>query len=218
MKSYLATFIAALSLTAFAADPVPLFDGKDLNGWTAADGKPVKAGWVVEEGGVLHRASKGGDIYTAKEYGDFEFSFEWKIAPGGNSGVKYRVTTYEKKGNLGPEYQLLDDSKHPDAKVGPQRQSASLYDFMAPDAKTKKLNPPGEWNTSKIVARGTKLEHWLNGTKVVEMDTASDAWKAAHAKSKFKDVPDFAKNAKGRILIQDHGDESWFRNLTIKEL
>lgn len=218
MKLSILLLLAGFTLTSLAADPVPLFDGKDLAGWTNAAGKPVASGWAVEAGGVLHRAAKGGDIYTAKEYGDFEFSFEWKIAPGGNSGVKYRVISYDKKGFLGPEYQLLDDAKHPDAKVGPQRQSASLYDFVAPDAKTKKLNPPGEWNTSKIVVRGTKFEHWLNGAKVIEMDTATDAWKAAHAKSKFKDVPEFAKNPKGRIMLQDHGDETWFRNLTIKEL
>jgi len=215
MKRLLFLFTA---LAALAADPVSVFNGKDLTGWTAADGKPVTTGWVVEEGGVLHRASRGGDLYSAKEYADFEFSFDWKIAPGGNSGVKYRVVAYDKKGFLGPEYQLLDDAKHPDSKVGPQRQSASLYDFVPPDAALKKLNPPGQWNSTKIVARGTKLEHWLNGAKVVEMDLASDAWKAAHAKSKFKDVPNFARNPKGRIMIQDHGDETWFRNLTIREL
>jgi len=215
MKRFLLLLTA---LTATAADPVPLFNGKDLTGWTTIDGKPVATGWVVENDGVLHRATKGGDLYTAKEYANFEFNFEWKIAPGGNSGVKYRITPYEKKGPIGPEYQLLDDTKHADAKVGPQRQTASLYDFVPPDAKLKKLNPPGEWNTSKIVVRGTKFEHWLNGAKLLEMDTTSDAWKAAHAKSKFKDVLTFAQNPKGRIMLQDHGDETWFRNLTIKEL
>ncbi len=218
MKRPFLSLLAALTLTASAADPVSLFDGKDFHLWTNAEGKPVTAGWVVEPGGILHRAAKGGDLYSAKEYGDFEFSFEWKIAEGGNSGVKYRVTSYEKKGLLGPEYQLLDDVKHADAKVGPQRQTASLYDFTAPDAAAKKLNPPGEWNTSKIVAKGTKLEHWLNGAKVVEMDLSTDAWKTALAKSKFKDIPTFAKNPKGRLMLQDHGDEVWFRNLVVKEL
>jgi Domain of Unknown Function (DUF1080) len=214
----LSFFLAVLTLTAIAAEPVPLFNGKDLAGWTTADGKPVTGGWLAESGGILHRASRGGDLYTAKEYGDFEFSFDWKIASGGNGGVKYRVIAYDQKGFLGPEYQLLDDAKHPDARVGPQRQAASLYDFVPPDAAAKKLNPPGEWNTGKIVARGTKLEHWLNGAKVLEMDLAGEAWKAAHAKSKFKGVSNFAQNSKGRILIQDHGDEIWFRNLTIREL
>lgn len=218
MTNYIVSFLAALTLTAAAGDPAPLFNGKDLTGWTNAVGKPVTGGWILEAGGVLHRAAKAGDLYTAKEYGDFEFSFDWKIGPGGNSGVKYRVTNYDKKGLLGPEYQLLDDATHPDAKVGPHRQTGSLYEFLAPDPKAKKVNPPGEWNSAKIVVRGTKIEHWINGAKVLEMDTASDAWKTAHAKSKFKDVPNFAQNPKGRIMLQDHGDEVWFRNLTIKEL
>ena len=215
IRSVLSLF-AALTITAAAADPVPLFNGKDLTGWTSADGRAAPAGWVAESG-VLHRAGKGGDLYTAREYGDFELSFEWKIAPGGNSGVKYRVTAYPQKGLLGPEYQLLDDTKHPDSKVGPQRQTGSLYDLTPPDAAAKKLNPPGEWNTSKIVVKGTRFEHWLNGAKVMEMDTAGAAWKAAHATSKFKGIPEFARNAKGRIMLQDHGDEVWFRNLTIQE-
>jgi hypothetical protein len=209
-------FLLLAATCVLAGDPVSI---QPLTNWTTADGKPVTtAGWVADKDGVLHRAGKGGDLYSAREYSDFEFSWEWKIAAGGNSGVKYRVTAYPEKGNLGLEYQLLDDAKHPDAKVGPQRQSASLYDFVAPDAAAKKLNPPGEWNTSKVVVRGSKIEHWLNGARVVEMDTASDAWKAAHAKSKFKGVAGFAQNKKGRIMLQDHGDEVWFRNLTVKEL
>lgn len=218
MKYTLLALLAACSLTALAGDPAPLFNGKDLTGWTTADGKAMTAGWVVEDGGVLHRASKGGDLYTAKEYGDFELSFDWKVAAGGNSGVKYRVVSYEKKGLLGPEYQLLDDAKHPDGKIGPQRQTAALYDILPPDAALKKLNAPGEWNTTKIVVKGTKFEHWLNGAKVLEVDTAGDAFKAAYAKSKFKTTPGFALNAKGRIMLQDHGDEAWFRNVSIREL
>ena len=214
MKRILFSLVATGTL-ALAGDPVPV---QDLSNWTTADGKPAGAGWVAEKDGVLHRAGKSGDIYSAKEYTDFEFSWEWKIAPGGNSGVKYRVTAYPGKGNLGPEYQLLDDTKHPDAKVGPQRQTASLYDFVPADAAAKKLNPPGEWNVSKVVVRGSKFEHWLNGAKVMEMDTSTDAWKAALAKSKFKGLAEFAQNKKGRIMLQDHGDEVWFRNLSIREL
>jgi hypothetical protein len=207
--------LVATATAALAGDPVSL---QSLENWTTADGKPASSGWVVEKDGSFHRTGRAGDLYSAKEYTDFEFSWEWKIAEGGNSGVKYRVTAYPVKGNLGPEYQLLDDNKHADAKVGPHRQTASLYDFVPPDAAAKKLNPPGEWNSSKIVVRGRKLEHWLNGAKVVEMELGSDAWKAVHAKSKFKDVSNFGANAKGRLLLQDHGDEIWFRNLSIREL
>jgi hypothetical protein len=207
-----------LMFSASAQEAKPLFNGKDLTGWTSADGKPVTGnGWIVEEGGVLHRASKGGDIFTAEEYGDYELSWEWKIAPAGNSGLKYRVMQYSGKGTLGCEYQMLDDAKHPDGKIGPHRQTAALYDILPP-AADKPLKPVGEWNASKIIVKGNTFEHWLNGTKVLSVDLTSETFKAARAKSKFKNVPSFAENAKGRLMLQDHGDEAWFRNLAIKPL
>ncbi len=207
---------AALLVSATAQEARPLFNGKDLSGWTLGNGKPVSAGWAAEDG-VLHRAAKGGDIYTAEAYGDFELSWEWKISPGGNSGLKYRMTEYPGKGLLGCEYQLLDDTRHPDGKIGPQRQTASLYDIL-PAGPDKSLKPVGEWNSSKVIVKGRSFEHWLNGVKVLSVDLDSDTFKAARAKSKFKDIPGFAENAKGRIMLQDHGDEAWFRNITIKPL
>lgn len=218
MRNFLPVLFMMLSIVGAAraedAKPVSLFDGKSLTGWTNGAGKPVAAGWVVEDG-TLHRADRGGDIFTEKEYGDFELVFEWKISPGGNSGVKYRFSKY---GNamLGPEYQVLDDEKHPDGK-DEDRRSASLYDVVEP-SKEKALKPVGEWNHAKIVARGTHLEHWLNGKKVVDIDTAGDEWKQRVAKSKFKGVGDFGQNKSGRIMLQDHGNKVWYRNLTIREL
>jgi len=195
-----------------------LFNGKDLTGWNTGDGKPVTGnGWIVEEGGVLHRAAKGGDIYTAAEYENFELSWEWKISPGGNCGLKYRVTKYPGKGWLGCEYQLLDDAVHPDGKVGPQRQTASLYDILPP-AAGKPLKPVGEWNASKVIVKGQTIEHWLNGTKVLTVDLTSEVFLTARAQSKFKNVSGFAENAKGRIMLQDHDDKAWFRNIIIKPL
>lgn len=212
-------FSAFLTLSAAAQDEASLYNGKDLSGWTNAAGKPAVTGkgWAVEADGVLHRDGKGGDIFTEKEYGNFELTWDWKIAKAGNSGVKYRVLNYPGKGLLGCEYQMLDDVNHPDAKIGAKRHSASLYDILPP-AADKKLNAPGEWNTSKIVVKGTHFEHWLNGTKVLEVDLTSDTFKTARAASKFKDVPGFAENAKGRIMLQDHGDEAWFRNVKLKAL
>ena len=216
IRSLFLTF--CLFTAASAQEATPLFNGKDLTGWTSADGKPITGnGWIVEEGGVLHRAAKGGDIYTAQEYENYELSWEWKISPAGNSGLKYRVAKYPDKGMLGCEYQLLDDAKHPDSKVGPQRQTASLYDILPPDAG-KPLKPVGEWNTSKVVVKGQTIEHWLNGSKVLTVDLTSETFKTARAKSKFKAVPGFAENAKGRIMLQDHNDEAWFRNMTLKPL
>ena len=212
-------FLGLCCLTsALAGETTPLFNGRDLTGWTTADGKPITGhGWAVEPDGVLHRAAKGGDIYTAQEYENYELSWDWKISPGGNSGLKYRMTKYPDKGMLGCEYQLLDDSKHPDSKVGPQRQTASLYDILPP-AADKPLKPIGEWNTSKVVVKGNTFEHWLNGAKVLSVDLTSEAFKAARAKSKFKAVAGFAENARGRIMLQDHNDEAWFRNITLKPL
>jgi len=197
-----------------AAKRTKIFNGKNLEGWTLADGKPVTAGWQVEDG-VLYRAAKGGDIYTAKEYGDFDFRFEWKVAEGSNSGVKYRMAQYGKSW-LGPEYQVLDDEKHPDAKLREgRRKSGGLYDLYVPNS-SKILKPVGEWNCSRIVAKGSKIEHWLNGALVVSYDTASDDFKERVMGSKFAKTPTFNQNASGRIQLQDHGDPVWYRNLTVQ--
>lgn len=206
--------LATFAVTAEDAKPVALFDGKTLDGWVTGAGKPVTAGWVVVDG-TIHREGKGGDIFAAKEYQDFILEFEWKLAEGGNSGVKYRFGKYA-GGTVGCEYQVLDDDKHADAKVGKKRQTASLYDILEPNDQ-KKAKPIGEWNTAKVVAKGTKIEHWLNGAKVVDIDLASDAFKAALAKSKFKNSADFGTKS-GKIMLQDHGDKVWYRNITIVEL
>jgi hypothetical protein len=197
---------------------IPLFDGKSLDGWTKAGGEPVTRGWTVQDG-MLVRESRGGSIFTAKEYGDFDLRFEWKIAPRGNSGIKYRVAFFEKgvygnPGLLGCEYQLFDDVGR---STGPEHSSGALYALYAPSAD-KKLLPVGEFNESRIVVRGNKIEHWLNGSKVVEADTSSDDWKRRIADSKFHDVAGFAQNAKGRIELQDHGSEVWFRNIVLQPL
>lgn len=186
-----------------------LFDGKSLAGWQSGNGQPVSKGWIVVDG-CIHRESRGGDILTAGEYEDFELELEWKAAPKANSGIKYRF----KKG-LGPEYQVLDDKLHGNGK-NPLTSAASMYAlFACNDQKT--LNPVGEFNKARIVARGTKLQHWLNGKKVLEVDTASPAWAAAKAKSKFKGKVGYGEGA-GRILLQDHGDKVWFRNIRVRRL
>lgn len=213
-------FVFALAVMAFswagAAEQEPvfvsLFDGKTFNGWTTVDGKPVTKGWEVTPEGWIHRAGAGGDIYTEKEYANFILEFEWKVAPKANSGVKYRMARY---GNsyLGPEYQVIDDgNKKPD-----RFSAGSLYELFPP-APDRRLNPPGEWNQSRIVAGGTKIEHWLNGQKVVEADTSTEAFRKAVAASKFRNQKDFAQNPSGRIMLQDHGGEVWFRSLRIKVL
>lgn len=194
---------------------VSLFDGKSFAGWTGLDGKAPGAGWSIKDG-VMQLDGEGGNLISEKEYTDFDFEWEWKLAEGGNNGVKYWVTQVGGKEWLGIEYQMLDDNKHPDAKNGAKRLTASFYDIQAPAVKTP-VKSPGEWNQSRIFAKGGKLQHWLNGVLVGEADTASDDWKAKLAESKFKEKAGFAPG-KGRIMITDHKDKTWYRNLRITEL
>ncbi len=196
-----------------------LFDGTSTNGWTTTGGKPVPAGWEVKDGILtVKKGAKGGDIITAGEYSDFDFSIDYNITPGCNSGIKYFFTKYEKGGNLGMEYQILDDALAEDNKLENHR-TGSFYDVMPPNDDAKKTNPPGQWNTVRIVSKGKKVEHWLNGKKILEFTRGDQAYTAAVAKSKFaKAEPAFGTVEKGHILLQDHGGEVSFRNIKIKTL
>ncbi len=193
-----------------------LFDGTTLTGWKSYSGKPIGSQWVVEDGAIHLTAGGGGDIVTEQEFGDFEFQFQWKVAPGANSGVMYRVRPGDKAPYFsGPEYQVLDDARHRDGG-NPKTSAAALYGLIAGEGR--ELKAVGEWNTGKIVVQGNHIEHWLNGRKVVETDTGTDAWRAMIAGSKFKDWKQFAAAPAGMICLQDHGDKVWFRDLRIREL
>ena len=200
-----------------------LFDGTTTKGWRGfkKTGFPTK-GWSIESGRLKHAASGGqpsadsGDIITVDTFSDFDLRFEWIVAPGGNSGVKYLVTE-ERDGPIAHEYQIIDDAKHPDALIGPHRATAALYDAIAAPA-TKILKPASQRNEGRILVQGNHVEHWLNGAKVIEYELGSAALKAAKAKSKFKDVPGWGEKLKGHILLQDHGDEVWYQNLRIRDL
>ena len=207
--------VALVSTSAADEGWVSLFDGETLDGWTNAKGQKVEEkAWIAEDG-VLFRKKRGGSLFTAKEYRDFEFRWEWKISPKGNSGVKYRVSTYGKD-FLGPEYQVIDDQNGAVRRT-PRYQAGAIYDLIPPNDQ-KILRPVGEWNSSRIVARGPHLQHFLNGKLVAEVKVGSDQWKKALAKSKFKGRQDFAANPTGRIFLQDHGNQVWYRKLAIKEL
>jgi hypothetical protein len=219
LLALLATGASAFAQTAAAgtdAGWTSLFDGKTLAGWRSFKSEAPPAGWTVKDG-VLSRTGKGGDLMTVREYGSFDLELDYKIAVGGNSGIMYRVVT---QGDApywsGPEYQILDNERHPDAKNGPDRFAGANYDLIAPSASVSK--PAGEWNTARIVVRGNKVEHFLNGTKVVEYEFGSPEWTKLVGESKFKQWPIYGKAASGHIVLQDHGDLVEFRNIRIKEL
>jgi hypothetical protein len=193
-----------------------LFDGTTA-GWRNF-GKPTfpAQGWVVEDGWLHHVAKAGGgDIITRDQFTDFELEFEWRIGKGANSGVKYLIS--EARGSaIGHEYQVIDDSLHPDAAHGPKRQTAALYDALPPVKAP--VRPAGELNHSRIVVRGADVEHWLNGQRVVKYQLGSPALLEAKAQSKFKAETRWGTKFATPILLQDHGDDVWFRNVKLRPL
>jgi len=199
-----------------------LFNGTSLDGWRAYK-RPDATGtrWVVKDGllcldpGDKTDTRGARDIVFSKPYSQFELTWDWRISDGGNSGLKYFVQE-DRESAIGHEYQLIDDAKHPDAKIGPHRQTAALYDVMP--ATNRPTKPVGEWNTSRVVVHGSEVEHWLNGTKVLTYTLDSPALREAIAKSKFKDVDRFGKPQEGLILLQDHGDAVCYRNIKVRPL
>ncbi|WP_298649829.1 DUF1080 domain-containing protein [uncultured Proteiniphilum sp.] len=205
-----------------------LWDGKTTEGWRGAksDHFPEK-GWSIENGILKVQKSdggestNGGDIVTIRPYRNFMLKVDFKITEGANSGIKYFVDTNLNKGEgsaIGCEFQILDDKKHPDAKLGVEgnRTLGSLYDLI-PAPKDKPFRG-GFFNTAMVVVRGNHVEHWLNGVKIVEYERNNQMWKALVNFSKYKDWPDFGNAGEGLLLLQDHGDEVWFQNIKIKEL
>jgi len=199
-----------------------LFDGKSLDGWRGYK-KPDATGtrWKVENGFLTLPPDNGKDTQGARDiiststYEQFELTWEWRIAQAGNSGVKYFVLE-DLPEAIGHEYQIIDDERHPDAKVGPKRQTSAFYDVLA--ASNRPLKPAGELNTSRVVVKGHTVEHYLNGTRVLQYELDSPALRAAIAESKFKDVARFGKLQNGHILLQDHGNQVWYRDIKVHVL
>ncbi len=209
-----------------------LFDGNPLDLWRGylKDHVP-ESHWAVEDGTIHKIASgkvplmadgqpmDGGDIITKKKYENFEFAFEWKVAPAANSGIKYNVVEEMSDGNpLGFEYQVLEDEGHPDAKMGngSNRTASALYDLVSPE--NRHINAVGEWNHGRIIFNGNHGEHWLNGQKVLEYDLGTARMDSLLAASKYAPIDGFGDKRTGHIVLQDHNDDVWYRNLKIKEL
>jgi Domain of Unknown Function (DUF1080) len=194
-----------------------LFDGQTLSGWRGYGKKDVPPGWKVVDG-AISRVDKAGDLITTDQFENFELQIDFKYTPKANSGIFYRGIEQEGKPiyHSAPEYQIVDDTGHPDVKNGKERTTASNYALIAPSKSV--LKPAGEWNTAKIVVNGAHVEHWLNGEKVVEYELWSPEWKKLVAASKFKEWPEYGMAKKGHIAVQDHGDEVAFKNIKIKVL
>jgi len=201
-----------------------LFNGKDMSNWkVASSGEPVKKGWEVINSELVVNAIKevkgDGDIITKKEYGPFELKFDFKLTEGANNGIKYGIGNNGP--NLGLEYQILDDEKHPDAKQGVvgNRTLASLYDLIPANKEPRFVKKIGEWNQGRIVVfTDNTVQHWLNGRKVVEYKRGDNIYKALVARSKYAANKDFGMAPKGPILLTDHHDQVFFRSIKIREL
>lgn len=207
-----------------------LWNGKNLDGWRNVGAKTApKAGWEIEDGVLTIQSTphgeerKGGDIVTIKKYSAFELDFEFKLTPGANSGLKYFVTEPGASA-LGLEYQVLDDIKHPDAKMGAagNRTAASLYDLIPSERDVSTRTVPlsiGNWNHGRVIVRPNgKVEHWLNDFKVVSYDRANNIFRALVARSKFADKEGFGLGESGGIALQDHNDEVSYRSIKIREM
>lgn len=220
-----------------------LFDGESLNGWRGLGRDRIPEDhWVVEEGTIRKVATDdvaraddgqpvaGGDLLYDQHFENFEFRFEWKVSPGANSGIKYNVSEEMSTSNspeygaLGFEYQVLDDDEHPDAQNDPNRWAAGLYDLIPPGSNAE-LEPVGSWNTGRIIFNGNRGEHWLNGEKVLEYELETHMMNRLLKTSKWGElgdgthIPDFdTRRSSGYIVLQDHGDDVWYRDIKIREL
>ena len=194
---------------------VSLLAKDSLVGWTSPGGGSQRGGWSVVDG-ILHLQGRGGDIVTERQFENFVLDFEWTIAKGGNSGIKYRYQKFDGKGWLGLEYQVLDDFASREG-TNPKVATASLYDVLPTNAQ-KSLHPHDQVNKGRIVVNGNRIEHYLNGKKVLSTVVGSEEWKAGIASGKFKDIEGFGENRFGHIMVQDHGSEVWFYKITIREI
>lgn len=213
-----------------------LFDGKTFDGWRGLGRDNVQTElWKIEEGAIRKlntgevpslpdgRPIQGGDLMTEETFDNFELYFEWKITHKGNTGIKYNVSEemsqkYNSKYSaLGFEYQLLDDKDSIYAgKLEPTQYTGGLYDLVAPE--NVRLMPVGEYNSSKISIDGNRIEHWLNGALLLTAEFGSPHLDSLLQESKFKDIPRFLEKRKGHIVLQNHKDDAWFRNIKIRKI
>ena len=209
--------LTALVASAVADEPqrTVLFDGSSMDAWRGYASPDVPERWEIVDDS-LHCSGGGGDLMTKEEYGDFDLQLEWKISDGGNSGIIYRARKGDPAAYFsGPEFQILDDAAAAD-NADKRHQAGALYGLYA--CAEDCVKPAGQWNTTRIVMHHNHLEHWLNGKKVVDCQIGSDDWNQRVAASKFAAWRQFGKSAKGHIVLQDHGNPVWYRNISVARL
>jgi 3-keto-disaccharide hydrolase len=193
----------------------PLFDGKTTAGWRGYHKQTMPDGWQVVDG-ALTRVAAAGDIITIDQFDNFELQLEWQISPGGNSGIMYRVSEAgEESYHTGPECQVLDNAGHPDGK-NPLTSAGSDYALYAPVRDV--TVPVGGWNSVRLIVNGNHVEHWMNDVKLLEYELGSSDWLARVKASKFNEWPQYGKEPKGHIALQDHQSRVAFRNIRIRTL
>lgn len=194
-----------------------LFDGESTAGWRGFKSASLPAGWQVKDS-ALTRVAEAGDIVTDEVFRDFELTLEWKVAAGGNSGIMYRVSEAPELKYVwesGPEMQVLDDARHPDG-AKPETSAGACYGLYP--APRGIVRPAGEWNRVRIVVQGKRVEHWLNGTRIVQYELGSPDWENRVRKSKFASMPRYGREPAGHIALQDHGDWVAYRHIKIRVL
>ncbi|MGI9015308.1 MAG: 3-keto-disaccharide hydrolase [Phycisphaerales bacterium] len=214
-----ATPVNQLSPAERAAGWQLLFDGTSTEHWRGYKREAFpEQGWTIEDDAIkVIEAGGGGDIMTVKQFENFEFSLEYRVAPAANSGIIYRVQeTEDTTWQTGPEFQVLDDQGHAMAPTH-IHSAGAMYDLVAPP-EDKVVLPTGEWNTVRIIINNGHLRHWLNEKKIVDIDLNGDAFKALVAASKFRTYSNFGTNTSGHIALQDHGNNVWYRNIKIRDL
>jgi len=231
MKSYYISSLLMLSIISTGSVKAqhnkdgftPLFDGKTTQGWHTYGKTFTGKGWTVENG-VIHfnpaaKHDDGGDLVTDKEYTNFHLKVDWKVAAGSNSGILFHIhedaAKYNQTYSTGPEMQVIDNDGHPDGKI-PKHRAGDLYDLVK--SSSEPVKPVGQWNTAEIISNRGKLKFILNGVQIVSTTEFDDNWKALIAGSKFAKWEGFGTFKTGKISLQDHSEEVWFRNIMIKEL
>jgi 3-keto-disaccharide hydrolase len=193
----------------------PLFDGRSLSGWRGYKSTTPPAGWSAASGELV-RNGEGGDLMTVGQYSDFELRLEWKISENGNSGIMYHVVTGDQDPyESGPEFQILHNAGHKDG-ANPITSAGSNY-AMHPPVKDV-TRPVGEWNDIRLIVKGTHVEHWMNGVKLLEFEQFSPDWYARVKASKFSKMPPYGRHMRGHLVLQDHGNVVTFRNIKVKSL